>query len=355
MIKVLIVDDSPTVVQYLSYMLNEDSAIEVTGTARNGREAIDFVAKSPPDIITMDVDMPKMGGIDAIKRIMTTTPIPIIVVTSKRNSGGKDISIEALSSGALTVLQKPLGMGHDDSDEYSKKLLYLIKSYAQVKVIKRNFLNSSNKSSSVQEKKDEMLSNTIVGTDLYQKKYIAIGISTGGPKVLEQILSKITEGFPYPILIVQHITAGFLEYMVAWLNRLLSIPVHIAKDNELPVPGHVYFAPDNYHLGMNLNRLSLEKRKNQTEICPSAHYLFTSLAQNNAKDTIAMILTGMGSDGAKGIKELKEKGAVTIAQDKKSSLIHGMPGVAIQNGAINHVMSTCQITELLLKIEKEKR
>lgn len=151
---------------------------------------------------------------------------------------------------------------------------------------------------------------------------------------------------------VQHITKGFLEGMVAWLKRLCKIPIHIASDKEKMLPGHIYFAPNSFQMCVHFERIVLKKYEEKIKICPSVDYLFNSLSVHHAKDTIAMLLTGMGNDGATGIKALKDAGAITIVQDKESSLVHGMPGEAIKIDGATYILNPTQITNILLGIEK---
>lgn len=351
MIKVLIVEDSRTVSQYLEYLLSSHPDIKVIGNVANGQLAIDFVNKEKPDIITMDIDMPIMNGLEATRKIMATTPVPIVVVTASRNAYERNVSIEALAAGALTVIQKPVGIGHPNEAENVKKLLSTVVTYSQVKVVKRKPIPAKTTTAN-KEVISKVKTKTPSINTLINRKLVAIGISSGGPQVLMKIFSKISGNFPYPILVVQHITHGFLEGMVVWLDRLTGIPVRIASDNEVMLPGHIYFAPDKFHMGVNSGKIALSKCGDHVIICPSTEHLFNSLAQHHAKDTIAIILTGMGSDGATGLKKLKDAGALTIAQDEESSLVHGMPGKAIELDGASYILDPDQISSLLVDIEE---
>lgn len=351
MIKVLIVEDSRTVSQYLEYIINNDPEIEVIGNVANGQLAVDFVKKNRPDIITMDVDMPIMNGLEATRIIMSTTAVPIIVVTASRNAHKMQISIEALAVGALTVIQKPIGIGHPDEHERTRNLLSMIKTYSQVKVITRKYRPTKKETES---KSIEPIARNVIPpvSTLHKIKIVAVGISSGGPEVLAKIFAKITGKFPYPILVVQHITPGFLVGMITWFNRLSKIPVRIASDKELILPGNIYFAPDNFQMEVTFNRIKLRKCIEGVRICPSVRCLFNSLCIHHGKETFAMILTGMGRDGAKELKTLRDAGALTIAQDKESSLVHGMPGEAIKLNGAAYILDPDQIADVLLEIEK---
>jgi two-component system chemotaxis response regulator CheB len=181
---------------------------------------------------------------------------------------------------------------------------------------------------------------------------VVIGISSGGPQTLLQVFSKISEKFPTPILVVQHIAEGFLGGLISWLGRTTAIPIQIATNGELLVAGRIYFAPDLHQMGVTRNgRVVLEKCHRKNGLCPSVAHLFESAAREFGKSALGIILTGMGQDGAQELKMLRETGAVTIAQDKKSSLIHGMPGVAIQLDAAKYILSAEEISQLLFKME----
>ena len=352
MIKVLIVEDSRTVSQYLEYILSSDPEIEVIGNVPNGKMAIEFVEKNKPDIITMDIDMPVMNGLEATRRIMSTTPVPVIVVTASRNAYEVNISIEALAAGALTVIKKPVGFGHPNQDELINKLISMVKIYSQVKVVKRKIKPVEPIPVKAIKNTGKINTKTPPTNKLLKRKYVVIGISSGGPQVLIKIFSKISEDFPYPILVVQHITQGFLEGMVTWLDRLCKIPIHTAQDREKILPGHIYFAPNKFQMGINNDTIELRKCDEKIRICPSAEYLFNSLAKDHGKDTIAMLLTGMGTDGAQELKNLKVAGAITIAQDEESSLVFGMPGKAVELNGVDHLLNPDQIRDVLLKLEE---
>lgn len=355
MIKALIVDDSKTVSQYLEYVLSQDPEIEVVGVVGDGKQAVEFVNKHRPDIITMDIDMPKMSGLEATKRIMSTRPVPIIMVTASRNANDQKVAIEALAAGALTVINKPVGFSNDNEVTKTNNLIKLIKVYAQVKVVRRVFKEDVKKTIAETIKHKPLRAyQSSLSKDCLGKKYVTIGVSSGGPKVLAEVFATISQDFPYPILVVQHITAGFLSNMVDWLNRLLTIPVRIAEKGESLLPGHVYFAPDHYQCGLRNHQIVLEHDAN-IRIEPSVEFMFREQAKRYASDTIAIMLTGMGRDGADAMRWLADNGALTIAQDKESSLVYGMPGEAIKLGAVQHVLSSIQISNLLYDIEVQSK
>lgn len=351
MVKVLIVEDSRVVSQYLEHILSSDSDIEVIGNVSNGKDAIAFLNDHKPDVITMDINMPIMNGLEATRYIMTTSPTPIIIVSSSYNLKDVAVTLEALAAGALSVIDKPAGIGHHMENEQRIKLITMVKLMAEVKVIARKPKDTITNEINYKPQKSEKLPSIDL---LENKKIVAIGVSTGGPQVLIKIFAKLTPKFPYPILVVQHITSGFLQGLVTWLQNSTNIPIHIATENETLLPGHIYFAPNHFQMGVNrFRQIVLTPCKNNFDVCPSVAHLFNSVEKIYGRNTIAILLTGMGSDGAKELKQLRNKGALTIAQDKASSLIYGMPGVAAEINGAAYLLNPEQITELFRKIENE--
>jgi two-component system, chemotaxis family, protein-glutamate methylesterase/glutaminase len=348
MIKVLIVEDSRVVSEYLQFILNNEPGIEVIGNVSNGKEAIEFLSIKKPDVITMDIEMPVMNGLEATKIIMEKCPVPIIIVTGSRNARQVKTSMEALSAGALSIIEKPVGINHPNEAEITSKLIVMVKLMSEIKVITRKPKKNIHPLPVEQTK----LRMPVV-EKMIDKKIVAVGISSGGPPVLQKIFSKITPKFPFPILVVQHISEGFLQGLVSWLKTTTSIKMVIPEQNEMIFPGNIYFAPDNHHMSVTrTGRIILVERQGKNSVCPSVAFLFANLAKEFGKNSIAMLLTGMGNDGAAELKTLRDAGSVTIAQDKESSLVHGMPGVAIKLDAADYVMNPGEIADILFEIER---
>ncbi len=343
MIKVLVVDDSPTIQELIIHILHSDEEIKVIGAVGNGEDAIKFMEKNKPDIITMDINMPIVDGFEATRRIMETNPVPIIMITGLFNQEDIDRTFQAMEAGAVSVIEKPVGINHANFHEISRNIINMVKIMSEVKVIKRkwNYKNGkSNLSSSVK-----------CSNDLPDIKIGVIGVSTGGPPVLQTIFSKLSPNIKIPILVVQHITPGFLNGLVDWLSKFTSCPIHIAIHEEKALPGHIYFAPDGFHMEIKNNgRIFLNKSDKEYGLRPSVSCLFRSVSTYYGKKAVAILLTGMGKDGAQELKILKDKGAITVVQDKETAVVYGMPGEAVRLNAATYVLSPEKIAELLGKI-----
>lgn len=362
MITVLIVEDSRVVSEYLYYILSRDPQIQVIGNVSNGKQAVEFLREHKPDVISMDIDMPIMNGLEATQIIMSTTPVPILIVTASRNANEVAVTMEALAAGALGVIEKPVGVGHPKEQKLSDQLITMIKLMAEVKVVSRRprtgekFATKSGSKPGVRPGKKPGVDcreiRHIPWQDHGRLNVVAVGVSSGGPQALHQVFARISNSFPLPILVVQHITEGFLTGLVNWLGKTTAIPIHVAAEGDQLLPGHVYFAPDNYQMGVSeKGKVILERCDNKNGLCPSVANMFRSVTQEYGKSALGIILTGMGSDGAKELKQLRDAGALTIAQDKESSLIYGMPGVAAQLDAAKYILSVAEIGELLYEIE----
>ncbi len=333
MIKVLIVEDSAVVRQHLKNILEEDGSIRIVGMAENGEESLRFVQKQKPDVITMDINMPGMNGLDATRRIMETHPVPIVIVSASFDPNDVDKSFRAMEAGAIAIVEKPLGEGHPGYDSTSKTLVQTVKLMSEVKVVKR--WNKSRLSGAIDSGTPEI----IPGQTTNNIKIVTIGASTGGPPVLQTILSGLPQTFPVPVLVVQHIAKGFLDGMVAWLQKTIALPIHIAAYGDRPLPGQIYFAPDDYHIGIDTRgKIMLSKSAPEHGIRPSVSYLFRSAANVFGENMIGVLLTGMGRDGAEELKRMKGKGAITIVQDEESSVVYGMPGEALKLDAAIYVL-----------------
>ena len=340
-IKVLVVEDSPVKKELLVSILNSDQDIEVIGTAADGNTAIAFLRKEQPDVITMDIHMPGMNGFETANKIMETNPIPIVIISSLRNNENrKDLSKAMLSAGALYFLDSPHGPWHPDFAKGSQEIVKYVKLMSKIKTYKRVILKNTPKQ--------------IAPKIAFKSKpsLIAIGVSTGGPLVLDKILSALPNRFTIPIVIALHIGHGFDLMLTKNIERKCKLPVHLAKDGDVINSGHVYFAQGGKNIQLDrASKISiLEVKSNYSGYAPSINLFFKSVTKWHGKSAVAIILTGMGDDGVKEMKLLKEAGAVTIAQSRESCTVYGMPGEAVKVNAATHIMSIDEVIDFLVEL-----
>lgn len=336
MIKVLIVDDSRVAQEFLAHLLTSDPSVQVAGVANNGEEALEMVRIKRPDVITMDIHMPGMDGFEVTRAIMETVPTPIVMVSASTTATEVASSFRMLEAGALALILRPPGIGQPGHETAARELLQTVKLMAEIKVVRliRPMVRAGKAAPAAQKSAAIQL--------------IAIGASTGGPPALLKILSGLPKNLAVPVLIVQHIAAGFTAGFVEWLGGASRFPVHIAAHGDCPLPGHAYVAPDGFHMGVSGGpRIALSDQAPENGLRPSVNYLFRSVAQVLGPRAVGVLLTGMGRDGAEELKEMKNKGAVTIAQDEASSVVHGMPGEAIKLDAATYVLPPDGITAML--------
>jgi two-component system chemotaxis response regulator CheB len=351
MISVLIVEDSPSVRELMVHILSSDTGIHVVGTASNGEEALDAVERLKPDIITMDMQMPRMNGLDAARRIMEIHPTPIVVVSASFEPEEVSRTFRALDAGALAVVAKPAGAGHPSHEESSAELIRTVKLMSEVKVIRRWARVARPTMAQVLPPAAEVE----VKQSPIEVKLVAIGASTGGPLVLQTILADLQADFPIPILVVQHIAPGFVQGFADWLGRSAKVPVGVANQSERLVAGQVYLAPDGFQMQVQApGRISLTADGPENGLRPSVACLFRSVANTYGPSALGVLLTGMGKDGAKELRLMKEKGCITIAQDEESSVVYGMPGEAVRLGGASYVLSPSRIAAALTALTQKR-
>ncbi len=334
MIKVLVVDDSRVAREGLARLLSADPEVQVVATASNGQEALDLTGRERPDVITMDLHMPVMNGYEATRRIMETFPTPIVIVSGSSAASELVGPFRAFEAGALNVVPKPAGEGHPLHKMAADELRRAVKLMAEVKVVRRWPRGA--------KEKPPLSPAPEVSVGLFSQNVeaIAIGASTGGPQTLQAILSSLRRDFTIPLLIVQHMAPGFIQGFAEWLSEVSNLRVGLVCQDEPIRPGRVYLAPDGFHMGVGPGpRIVLGRTESPGEMQPSVNYLFRSMALRFGARCAGVLLTGMGKDGAEALKLMKQAGALTIAQDEASSIVHGMPGEAIKLGAATWVLS----------------
>ncbi len=345
--KVLIVDDSPTVLECLTRIFNATGRLQVIGTARNGKEAVDFVRHTRPDIITMDIIMPVMNGFEATREIMSTDPIPIVILSASWEPAEVQQSFKAMEAGALASFAKPSGMANEANAESLRELVANMEALARIKLVRR-------RAPAARPAPNETAAPVANARPLRNPGIVVIGVSTGGPPVLQCILAGLAKDFKFPVLIVQHISKGFTQGLVDWLGGTSALPVTLGRHGELLSPGRIIVAPDDYHMGVGADeQVVLSADEPEQGLRPAAARLFRSAAAVYGNRTIAVILTGMGSDGAREMVDIRDRGGVTIAQDEQSCVVYGMPKAAAELNAVKHVLSPPEIANMLNRLSAE--
>ncbi len=342
-VKVLIVDDSAFMRKVLSDMLDTDDSITVVGTATDGKDALEKIVLFDPDVVTLDVEMPIMDGINCLKEIMQRTPKPVIMLSSSTDHGAQR-TIQALDEGAVDFIAKPKNIFDIKTD---KKRNEIIEKILVAKNIKFNAVQK-------QLKKDDAKTR---GQDLRALKYIiAIGTSTGGPKALQSVIPFLPADIPAAVLVVQHMPPGFTKTLAERLDSKSNLLVKEAEHREQVSAGSVYIAPGDSHMLLEVNGkgelfINLDKSPPVGGHRPSVDVMMSSLSSTGLKNIIGVIMTGMGSDGSVGIKKLKqENNSYIIAQDEETSVVYGMPKMAVQTGAVDKIVSLDKISEEIIQI-----
>ena len=360
-IKVLIVDDSALVRQVMTEILNANSAIEVIGTAQDPLDAREKIKKLKPDVLTLDVEMPKMDGITFLSNLMRLHPLPVVMVSTLTEKGA-DITFEALELGAIDFVSKPKIDVTEGLNEYAAEICEKVITASHVNVSKisdrraRKVTSTSTPESGITPKlsADAVLekrraSNTRLKTT---EKIIALGASTGGTEAIKEVLMSMPADSP-GIVISQHIPEAFSKPFAERMDKNSAMTVYEAVDGQQILPGHVYIAPGNRHLIVERSGARYICRLNDGPLVnrhkPSVDVMFRSVAHNVGPNAIGVILTGMGADGAEGLKEMLENGATTLVQDEKSSVVWGMPGEAYKIGAAQDQYPLENIAKELLK------
>jgi two-component system chemotaxis response regulator CheB len=324
----MVVEDSLVVRQLLVHIIARDPRLTVAAAVESAEEALQEIGRVQPDVISMDIRLPGMDGLEATRRIMTERPTPIVVIADSIEDSSLKISMNALRAGALTVVEKPVGVssaGYAGIAETICTQLYIM---SQVPVVRQ-------RSFAWRSKEPAPVFNRELETGLSSPSIMGIAASTGGPPALAKILGSLPANFPLPILLVQHMGAPFMEGFASWLNGLMPLDVRLAQDQEIPVGGRVYVAPGDRHLLLSpAGTLRVSGEPPVGNQRPSATTLFQSMAKTVGRRGLGVILTGMGEDGARGLLELRQAGGYTIAEDESTAVVYGMPAAAQRMGGV---------------------
>ena len=327
-VRVVIADDSLVAREMISQILSSDPAIEVVGQAKDGLEAVDMVARLRPDLVTMDIHMPKLGGLQAIERIMAYTPTPILVVSSSVHAVGVGGAFDALALGALEVIKKPEPSDWADLQRIGRDFIRKVKVLASVRVI--THIRGR------REQRETEVARTL-GRSMH-RGIVAIGSSTGGPSALLSVLGRLPADLKVPVLVAQHIADGFVPGLATWLNAGCKITVALAEEGVRPRPGVAYLANTGSNMVVESGALAFQPPARGQLYVPSADTLFDSVAVAYRERSVGVLLTGMGADGAHGLLRLHEYGAATIVQDEDTCTVFGMPKAAIDLGAADAIL-----------------
>ncbi len=333
-LRVLVVDDSAFMRKIIADIINSDPLLEVVGTAVDGIDALEKIAKLKPDVITLDVNMPRMDGLTTLKHIMERNPLPVVMLSSVTQEGA-EITFKALKMGAIDYVPKPSGELSLDIHKIKTEIIDKIKNAANAKI-------------TIHEHKTQTVS-TVKRPQKFKQKIITIGASTGGPPAIEDILLQLPANVP-PILIVQHMPVGFTKLFAQRLNSLTNFTVKEAEEGDAIVPGQALIAPGGHHMIVTKEgKIHLDDGPPLHSVKPAVDPMMETAAEVYKAETIGIILTGMGRDGALGMKRIKKFGGTTIAQDESTCTVFGMPKAAIEEGCVDKVLPLSRIPQEIIR------
>lgn len=333
-VQVLLVEDSAYMRHKLKSLLEADSRFRVVGEATEGRKALELVLRLKPDVVTLDIELPGMSGLDVLEEITKTSAVPVIVVSALTTQGA-EVTLQALEMGALDFVTKPTAAGID-AFQYELLTKLLAAPRANLHRLRRRFAAAAG--------------GLRCAGNIEEQKLVVMACSIGGPQALHFLLPQLPENFPAPVVVVQHMPPGYTKRMADGLNQSCRLSVDEAKDGGLILPGRVYLAPGGLHLAItNQKRFHLKDDPPINSVRPSADVTLTSAARAYRDSVIAVILTGMGKDGTAGAVEVKRWGGVVVAETESSCVVYGMSKNVIEAGACHHELPLEKICEFLLQ------
>lgn len=346
-LKVLIIEDSAFMRKMITEILLSDERIHMIETARNGKEGLKKIKTFSPDVITLDIEMPVLDGIDTLKVIMEETPLPVVMLSSLTSRGATQ-TIEAMSVGAIDFIAKPSGSISLDINDIKEEIID--------KVIMAAHSNTTRKKKPITDPV-----KTMPKQQAHTKSLVAIGTSTGGPRALQEVLRHLPKDFNAPILIVQHMPPNFTKSLANRLNTLSEIEVKEATHGEIIRKGVAYIAPGDFHMRVRKTGMALTIELTKSPLVnghrPAVDTLFLSIAELERLNKIAVILTGMGRDGSLGLTEIKkrDKGAIILSESEDSSIVYGMPAAAAETGYVNQVLNLYKMGEAINNLVSRPR
>ncbi len=347
-IRVLIVEDSKVIREFLEYIVGQDPRLEIAAAVESAEQALRILAGVSPDVISMDIRLPGMNGFEATELIMSQHPMPIVVVSASVECADLQITMKALEAGALTVLEKPVGTTSAEYESLAERLCTQLAIMSQVKVVRRRY---TAKPAPRSEPRAISSSSPVSGS----YRMLGIASSTGGPKALVELLGGLGPAFPLPILLVQHIADSFLEGFASWLESVCPFAVKIVKDRLIPAGGTVYVAARDRHLRAVGEGLQLDAGDPVCAQRPSGTVLFESMAKAFGARALGAILTGMGEDGAEGLRQIRLAGGYTIAEDQSTAVVYGMPAAAVRLGAASESLPLPAIAPRLVELTSARQ
>jgi len=349
-IRIVLVEDSPTVRRYLASIIEETPSMRVIGEARNGHEAVHVVAKLKPDVVSMDINMPQVDGLEATRRIMTQHPTPIVVVSGLLETDVQ-LSLQALEAGALAVVGKPPDRHNPAFPAKQRELITTLRAMSGVRVISRRVYPRVPQEVAPGVDMDMTLQPP---AQMTKPELLAIGASTGGPSAIQRFIKVLPADFPLPILIVQHMPHEFIPGLARWLDNATPLQVIVAQQGLRITAGTIYIAPGSAHLIIRRHGAGLVtkllKEPGSYRYTPSVDALFESVASLCGSAAIGLVLTGMGNDGANGLLAMRRAGALTLVQDEASSTVFGMPKAAVEIGAAQQMEPLLNLPSKILEM-----
>lgn len=349
----MIVEDSRVIRQFLEYIIGSDPRLEVVAAVQSAEDALRNLNRVAPDVISMDIHLPGISGLEATRQIMEQKPTPIVVVSGSLPSHELQSSMNALRIGALSVVEKPVGTTHDDYKALAERLCTQLAIMSQVKVIRQRF-NGQGRRSNAKAARRTVNRAQCTRHQAQPLRMIGIVASTGGPRALQSVFGALPPEFPLPIALVQHITAGFHHGFVQWLDQTCPLCVVTAEHRQTAVAGHVYVAPPDYHLHVDRSQLLLRRGEPVSAQRPSGTVLLESMATSLKGQAMGIVLTGMGDDGADGLSSIRRAGGFTLAEDESTAVVFGMPAVAARLGAVCEQLPLERIGPRMLDLVHER-